>query len=334
MRLPGKDPLQPLPEDPDMVLVHHDGRVMSSVRNFMPRLLRFTERYSKRLDGPLMNSFWIDRWLLADLEAQDFEAIARELQGVWTDEVIDQALRKMPPEWYAVNGAETAAALRTRRDNLVDYVLRVYRYYADKVDVHATDRAERVAVARSADDTVEITVSLDEDGASPHYRRRFVPSETSEVRLYLHGGDDRVERTGPARGPIKVRVVAGGGSKVVDDSASGGTDVWRDAGAVGGRNARAYRSHRFAGDSSLYGSAELRFWFGTRSSPIVPVRVGVFGLVESGRVWLEGEDSNTWHTTYGGGLLFQPLGSPATVHATVATGDEGTHFRFGTGYAF
>ena len=66
----------------------------------------------------------------------------------------------------------------------------------------------------------------------------------------------------------------------------------------------------------------------------MPVRVGIFGLLESGRVWLEGEDSNTWHTSYGGGLLFQPLGSPITVHATVATGDEGTHFRFGTGYAF
>ena len=58
------------------------------------------------------------------------------------------------------------------------------------------------------------------------------PSETKEVRIHLHGGDDRVERTGPAGGPIMVRVIAGGGHDVVDDSASGGTDVWRDAGTV------------------------------------------------------------------------------------------------------
>jgi hypothetical protein len=618
MKLPGKDRLQPLPEDPDMVLVHHDGRVMNSVRNYIPRLLRFTEGYSGRLDGPLMNCWAVDRWLFADLERDDFEGMARELQGVWTDEVVEQALEGMPSEWYALNGADTAAALKTRRENLVDYVLRVYRHYAEHVDVHATDRAERVTIARLTDDAVEVTVSLAADGASPHYQRRFVPDETREVRIYLHGGDDRVERTGPAKGPIKVRVIAGGGSKVIDDSASGGTEVWRDTGAVdvergpgtkvhqkawvdpdaneeapwvqarswghwtipqtilwwkpdidllvgagftrtswgfrnepnrsvqtvraafstgllsgkgeyigtfrrsasglalglhgyasgierinffgfgndtpevadrnvyksdetaayfspslryeigrrfetfvgvdvrysetpedadtilgrtnpygtgrfgslgiraglhldtreraeahpsanlsegtltpqgddrvnglnlrlsgvyvpgawdveegyggvggelatylgrpnvhlalrvggrklwgtyawfdaafiGGRNNRGFRSHRFTGDSSLYAGAELRLWLGKLSTPIVPMRLGLYGLVDTGRVWLKGEDSDTWHTSYGGGLLLQPLATPVTIHATVATSDEGPRFYFGSGYAF
>jgi hypothetical protein len=544
--------------------------------------------------------------------------MARELQGRFTDDVIEQALRRMPPEWYAIDGADTAAALKTRRENLVDYVLRVYRYYAEKVDIHATDRAERVTVARLEGNAVEVTVALAEDGASPYYRRRFVPEETNEVRIYLHGGDDHVERTGPAKGPIHVRVIAGGGKKTIDDSQSGGTDVWRDAGSVevrrgrgtkvhqkawvdrapkdegpwvlprswghwtlpqtilgwapdvdlligasftrtawgfrnepnrsvqtyraalatgrlpgkaeyigtfrrpvsrlalglhgyassiervnffgfgndtpevtdrnlyksdeisvylgpslryeigrrfetfvgadvrysdtpegddtilgqtnpygtgpfgslgiraglhldtreragvltsatlaeaalapqgdgringlnvrldglyvpeawdveegyggingevagylgvprvhlalrvggrklwgpyawfdaayiGGRNARAFRSHRFAGDSSLYGGAELRFWFGKLSTPVVPLRIGGFGLVDTGRVWLEGEDSNTWHTSYGGGLLLQPVGAAMTFHVTAATGDEGPRFSFGSGYSF
>jgi hypothetical protein len=64
------------------------------------------------------------------------------------------------------------------------------------------------------------------------------------------------------------------------------------------------------------------------------MRLGLFGLVDTGRVWLEGEDSSTWHTSYGGGLLLQPLATPVTVHATVATGDEGTRFRFGSGFSF
>jgi hypothetical protein len=64
------------------------------------------------------------------------------------------------------------------------------------------------------------------------------------------------------------------------------------------------------------------------------VRLGLFTFVDTGRVWLEGEDSNTWHTSYGGGLLFQPLGFPITAHATVAVGDEGTRFYLGSGYSF
>ena len=67
---------------------------------------------------------------------------------------------------------------------------------------------------------------------APYYRRRFVAAETDEVRVYLHGGDDRVERTGPAAGRLTVRVIAGGGHDVIDDSKGGGTDVWRDAGTM------------------------------------------------------------------------------------------------------
>ena len=48
--------------------------------------------------------------------------------------------------------------------------------------------------------------------------------------MYLHGGNDRVTRTGPAGGPVQVRVIVGGGQDVVDDSKSGGTDVWTDKG--------------------------------------------------------------------------------------------------------
>ena len=87
-------------------------------------------------------------------------------------------------------------------------------------------------MSRGADGAVEVAVKVSGGAADPYYRRRFVPAETDEVRIFLHGGDDRVERTGPAGGPIKVRVIAGGGTDVVDDSDSGGTDVWRDAGTL------------------------------------------------------------------------------------------------------
>ena len=167
------------------------------------------------------------------------------------------------------------------------------------------------------------------------------PRPVTGVRLHLGGlyvpeALDVVEGYGGAEGEIagylgspRVHLAVRAGGRHL-----WGTYAWFDAAWIGGRNARAYRNHRWAGDSSLYGSAELRFWFAPANTPVVPIRVGVFGLVESGRVWLEGEDSSTWHTSWGGGLLFQPMGSPVTVHATVATGDEGTRFRFGSGFGF
>jgi hypothetical protein len=619
MRLPGKDAWQPLPEDPDFVLIRRDGMVARSIGTSVPQFqVVFSEKYPRRLDGALLNTAEMDRWILAGVSAAEFEAMARELQSRFTDDVIERALRQMPAEWYAKSGKATAAALRTRRTGLVDYVLRVYRYHAKVVDIHATDRDERVRVARGADGSVEVTVGLADSSVEPHYRRRFLTSETDEVRIFLHGGDDRVERTGPAGGPITVRVIAGGGRDVVDDSASGGTDVWRDAGTldvkrgpgtdvrdkvwpnpvpvkdapwieprsygqwsapapifgyapdvsvylgfgftrtawgfrtepsksvqtlrgalatgemavkleyvgtfrrpasgfgyqlhafgsgvesynyfgsgnnspetddrsryttreavyfftptvryeagrrlavfagpevrysrtpddtgtivaeqaplgvgnfglvavrggltfdsrqtsvvaaiadytknsiesgeafsvsgvriaasgfvvpkawdvqsqyhgvdgqavayvgnprthlalraggrklwgdypwfdaayVGGSNDRGYRSHRFAGDSSLYGTASLRCWLGDVGVKVIGLRFGVVGFGDTGRVWVEGEDSKTWHSSLGGGLLVQPLGVPFMVHATVANGTEGTRFYFGVGYPF
>ena len=232
MRIPGQDLYQPLPEDPDMVLVHHDGLLMANLRGRIPKQLKFGPEYTSKLEGPLSNNFEVDRWLLSDLDRDAWEKVAKDLAGLFTTEVTDGALRRMPAQWYAINGKETLAALEKRRAGLVDYVLRVYDYYAKDVDVHATDRAEVVTLARAADDSLEVTIALADGGESPWYRRRFLPGETDEVRVYLHGGDDRVTRTGPAGGPIRVRVVAGGGRDVVDDSRSGETEVWRDAGTV------------------------------------------------------------------------------------------------------
>jgi hypothetical protein len=68
MRIPGHELYQPLPGDPDMVLVHHDGLLMANLRGRIPKQLRFGEKYTKKLEGPLSNNFEVDRWLLSDLD--------------------------------------------------------------------------------------------------------------------------------------------------------------------------------------------------------------------------------------------------------------------------
>jgi hypothetical protein len=50
-----------------------------------------------------------------------FEEVARELATQMTDAAIDEAMHRMPPEWYAVDGAQTTKDLRERRDGIVGY---------------------------------------------------------------------------------------------------------------------------------------------------------------------------------------------------------------------
>lgn len=233
MHLPGEEGWQPLPEDRDMAFVRHNGIVIAGMRPRQPRLLEFSEKYSSNLEGPTSNGAEVDRWLLSDLDGNAFTTAAQELQKVWTDDVIDRATAQLPKEWQALDHGAIAQALKARRAALVPYIQRVYRYLALDVDVHLTDLDDQVTITTAADHST--TISATAPGAStPYYSRRFLPDETNEVRLYLHGGNDHITRSGRG-GPIHVRVISGNGEKQVE-SPDTKTEVWTDAGtATGGR---------------------------------------------------------------------------------------------------
>jgi len=70
------------------------------------------------------------------------------------------------------------------------------------------------------------------------------------------------------------------------------------------------------------------------SRPVKPRRSVVVAFTDTGRVWLENEESDTWHTSYGGGILLQPVLAPVTLHVIAADSKEGTRLYFGLGYPF
>jgi len=116
--------------------------------------------------------------------------------------------------------------LKRRRDSLVDAAERCYLHLATNVNVRGTDLDELARLRRFEDGSLEVTVAVAADGGAsgePYFRRRFDPSETREVRLYLAAGNDRIESEGPAKDAIKVRVMGGKGNDVLDDSRSGRT---------------------------------------------------------------------------------------------------------------
>ena len=90
---------------------------------------------------------------------------------------------------------------------------------------------------------------------------------------------------------------------------AGGEKIWGDhpffeAAYIGGsRSVRGFDKQRFAGEASLYGNSEIRLYAGTFKF-LVPVMFGPLAFIETGRVYHDGEDSDRWHTGYGGGLWF------------------------------
>ena len=133
--------------------------------------------------------------------------------------------------------------------------------------------------------------------------------------------------------------VRGGGQKVFGDypyfdaASLGGGGLEKGALDAPDTTLRGFRAGRFSGDSSVYGNADLRLRLG-RVTIFVPAHFGIFGLFDVGRVWYEGEDSNNWHTSYGGGIWLSFLKYRSTFTAYYAHSKEDNLFRLGGGFTF
>ena len=66
--------------------------------------------------------------------------------------------------------------------------------------------------------------------------------------------------------------------------------------------------------------------------PSVASAVPVQSLV--GRVWLDGETSDTWHPSWGGGLWIGLLSRSNAIAFTVAQSEERTAFYIRAGFSF
>lgn len=228
---PGDSLWHPIPEDRDQAFARYEGLLVRAAAGYVPQLRTFGPEYD-RVFGLTYNGREQDRWLLPELSRDTWRGAAEEMKAQVTDEVIERAARRMPPEWYAIDGARLVSAMKRRRDTLVEEADRVYRHLARQVDVQGTNAGELARVRRLEGGAVEVEVAArgpDDAPKAPYFSRRFVPDETEEVRLYLRAGNDRVVVEGP-RGGVEVRVVGGVGDDVLDDSKGGGTRFYDSEG--------------------------------------------------------------------------------------------------------
>jgi hypothetical protein len=120
---------------------------------------------------------------------------------------------------------------------------------------------------------------------------------------------------------------------------AGGKKLWGqypffEAAFLGGASTvRLGRLNRYAGDASVYGSAELRLAL-ARFELLLPTQLGVFGLADAGRVFLSGESSDRWHTAFGGGLSLSYLEKAYTFSVALASSDERTGVYAQAGFGF
>lgn len=110
-------------------------------------------------------------------------------------------------------------------------------------------------------------------------------------------------------------------------------EFYQGATLGGDYDLRGYRAQRYLGKQSFYQSSDLRLTIGKIRQSLVPMRYGILGGYDYGRVWLDGETSNKWHQAVGGGIWLNGLNA-VTGRLTFFNGTDGNRIAFGLGFGF
>ena len=208
-RIPGED-WQPIARHQDAAFVRLDGLLPSNMHFVKPQFVGFKSEYPS-IVGLTYTGQELDRQFLAGLERPTWDSIAASVEARLTNEVIAGAVRTQPPEMYAIGGNLLVFELEKRRDALQRAAADFYEILAGEVEVIGTDAAETAWITGLEDGGVEVVLAERAEGATAYFERRFHPSETNEIRVRLHAGDDVALVRGDPDLRVRVRIIGGEG---------------------------------------------------------------------------------------------------------------------------
>ncbi|MEP6493532.1 MAG: hypothetical protein ABJF01_12685 [bacterium] len=107
-----------------------------------------------------------------------------------------------------------------------------------------------------------------------------------------------------------------------------------EAATIGGEGTTRYMDpERYAGDASLFATSELRIPL-AHFTLLLPLRAGILGLAEAGRVYDHGSSPGGWHPRLGEGIWIGRGNDSPVVTFTYTTEPDhpGIHVRFGLNF--
>ena len=133
-----------------------------------------------------------------------------------------------------------------------------------------------------------------------------------------------------AIGPFSRVVIA---TRVGFQTSLGDFEFFQASRLDGFNTLRGFRRYRFAGESSFYQQLDARIDLFEWRNYLIPSRVGLLLFNDVGRVWIDGENSDTLHHGYGGGAYLIPFES-FVINLLLARSVEGSQVLVKFGFFF
>ncbi|MDZ4713061.1 MAG: BamA/TamA family outer membrane protein [bacterium] len=214
---------KPIPRDRDYAFGKYDGLFPWASGFFAHSLVGFSE------DLPQITELtWtgrhLDRKFLNELEKPVYDSVAKFLTNKLTDEVLRNAVLKMPDGFFLKAGDELFSLLKKRRAQLNEAARDFYELNAGVVDVYGSNKKEFTEIDILNDKELEVGLykknkSNGIEKGERIYQRKFNSDHTSEIRLNLLDGNDNVTVTGNSDNNILLRIIGGNGKdEIINNS--------------------------------------------------------------------------------------------------------------------
>lgn len=209
----GNRTFEPIPRDRDQVFSNFDGAFFGTLR----ALTGFASQFAV-YDDDINDVEWfnvsatgLDRSLLQNVGKETWKEQAEFIKENMTDEVIEKAFQKLPPETYNETTEELIEKVKARRDNIVDIALRYYDHFADLAIITGTDKDDFVDVTRMKGGKTKIKISRNKDGERGEVvsEKVYHKDETDEIWLYALDDDDEILVEGEGDDYIFLRIIGG-----------------------------------------------------------------------------------------------------------------------------
>ena len=204
-----------IPRDRDQAFFMTNGLLPKFIKIFAMKHINGFKKESRRLKNLNFKSWQFDKTFLNELDAQTWERNIKFFQQKITDEVIDQAVKNLPPEIYAIDGGILTKKLKSRRKTLLENAMKYYDFISGTVTVYGTEENEIFKITGKEQINVSVYRANKNQAASEKiYERIFEPDDTGYIYLEGFGGNDEFIIEKMASSKIKLRIRGGKGSDV------------------------------------------------------------------------------------------------------------------------
>lgn len=200
----------PIPRDRDQALRVTQGFLMKDIyqRFVNPVMQGFTTgipdiRYS------LFKSRFLNAHPSNQLSHKEWTKEVDQFVARLTDSVLWQSVASLPQSSIDIRGRKIFQTLQSRRNALPTAMENYYRFINNIVDIHLSDKNEKVTITSNKDKGLKVKVSkINKDGkvTKALMNKTYDASLTKEIRLYLGQGNDSV-LIDHINSPIKLRLI-------------------------------------------------------------------------------------------------------------------------------